>query len=95
MLRLLPARDGARAHYRISYGDDDKDFVLNKKDGAWALRLRRHVKSTASFEKQLELEARFVPVPEIGRRRGRRHIDLNIPAPLRLYVSVKVTPPKR
>lgn len=95
LLRLVPAEGGAKPHYRISYGDDNKDFILSKRDGAWALRLRRHLKSETVFERQLELEARFVPVPEIGARRRRRHLDDMTPAPLKLYVSVRVAPPKR
>lgn len=94
LLRLVPAKDGPRPHYRIAYGDDNKDFILSKRDGTWALKLRRHLKSNAVMERQLELEARFVPVPSIARRR-RRHVDLNVPAPLRLYVSVRIAPKKR
>lgn len=92
LLRLLPAEGGARAHYRIAYGDDQKDFVLSKRDGTWALRLRRHLKSQAALERQLELEARFVAPPvSVARRRSRRQAA-EVPAPLRLYVSVRVAP---
>ncbi|XP_026325907.1 fibrillin-2-like isoform X2 [Hyposmocoma kahamanoa] len=91
LLRLVPAEDKARAHYRIAYGDPDSDFILNKRDGAWALRMRKHIKSKASYERQLELEARFVVNPESSRRnrRSRRQVA---PAPLRLYVSVRIDP---
>lgn len=95
LLRLVPAEGGARAHYRIAYGDDGKDFVLSKRDGAWALRLRKHLKKKAVLDRQLELEARFVPVPESGRKRNRRQVELEIPSPLRLYVSIQIAPPKR
>lgn len=88
LLRLLPAA-AARAHYRLAYGDPDGLFLLNKRDGAWALRLRKHLSSDAVLERQLELEARFVPVPAIGRR-ARRSAD--VPAPLRLYVSIRIAP---
>lgn len=92
LLRLLPAEGGARAHYRIAYGDDQKDFVLSKRDGTWALRLRRHLKSQTALERQLELEARFVAPPvSVARRRSRRQAA-EVPAPLRLYVSVRVAP---
>ncbi|XP_037292482.1 fibrillin-2 isoform X4 [Manduca sexta] len=90
LVRLLPAAGGARAHYRVAYGDDDRLFSLSKRDGAWALRLRKHLKPDAVLSRQLEIEARFVPAPEPGRRRGRRAAE--VPAPLRLYVSVSVAP---
>lgn len=48
LLRLVPAEGRARAHYRIAYGDPNNDFVLSKRDGATALRLRRHLKSQVS-----------------------------------------------
>lgn len=91
LLRLLPAEGVARPHYRIAYGDADRNFVLSKRDGAWALRLRKHLKPATVLEQQLELEARFVAPP--GRRR--RSVDVSVPAPLRLYVSVKIAPTKR
>lgn len=46
-----------------------------------------------ALERQLELEARFVAPPEPGRRRARR--QAGVPAPLRLYVSVRVAPRAR
>ncbi|XP_053611318.1 fibrillin-2-like isoform X2 [Plodia interpunctella] len=92
LLRLVPAEGGPRPHYRIAYGDDNKDFTLSKRDGTWALRLRRHLKSQAVLEKQLELEARFVQPPTLRRRR--RNVNIEVPAPLRLYVSVKIAPKK-
>lgn len=61
LLRLLPAEGGARAHYRIAYGDDQKDFVLSKRDGTWALRLRRHLKSQVS-----EWWSSNIVVPTLG-----------------------------
>ncbi|CAH2261484.1 jg20136 [Pararge aegeria aegeria] len=94
LLRLVPSESDGRPHYRIAYGDPDRNFLLSKRDGTWALRLRKHLKSTEVLEKQLELEARFV-APEMGKRRNRRHVDLDVPAPLRLYVSVRIAPPKR
>ncbi|XP_061719868.1 fibrillin-2-like isoform X1 [Cydia pomonella] len=93
LLRMLPAAGGGRAHYRLAYGDPDRNFVLSRRDGGWALRLRRHLKPDAVLEQQLELEARFVTPPSTGRRR--RSVDASVPAPLRLYVSVKISPPKR
>lgn len=91
LLRMVPAEDKARAHYRIAYGDPDNDFILNKRDGAWALRMRKHIKSKVSYERQLELEAKFVVIPDSNRRnrRSRRQVA---PAPLRLYVSVRIDP---
>lgn len=92
LLRLVPAAGGARPHYRIAYGDDNNDFILNKRDGAWALRLRRHVKPESSLNRQLELEARFVtPASSTLARRRRRNVA-DVPAPLRLYVSVNIAP---
>lgn len=58
LLRLLPAEGGPRAHYRITYGNHNNDFILNKRDGVWALRLRKHLKPHSTLEEQLELEAR-------------------------------------
>lgn len=94
MLRLVPSEGDGRPHYRIAYGDPDRNFVLSKRDGTWALRLRKHLKSKEVLERQLELEARFV-IPEAGKKRNRRNINLDVPAPLRLYVSVRIAPPKR
>ncbi|KAL4717067.1 hypothetical protein ACJJTC_016954, partial [Scirpophaga incertulas] len=93
LLRLLPAEARARAHYRLAYGDHDRSFVLSKRDGAWALRLRKHLARRAVFERQLEVEARFVIPPRPGlNRRTRRQIDLTIPAPMRLYITVRIAP---
>lgn len=89
ILRLVPAEGVGRPHYRIAYGDPEKNFVLSKREGTWALRLRKHVRSQEVLEKQLEIEARFV-MPQTDRRR-RRQLD-SAPAPLRLYVSVRVAP---
>lgn len=47
LLRLVGAEGDGRPHYRIAFGDDSNDFILNKKDGTWALRLRRHLKTNA------------------------------------------------
>ncbi|GBP21742.1 Fibrillin-3 [Eumeta japonica] len=97
LLRLVPAEGDAHAHYRLVYGNDDKEFALSKRDGAWALRLRRHLKSRDSFLRQLEIEARVLPAPApVSRRRrarARRHTLAEMPAPLRLYVWVRVAPP--
>ncbi|XP_028171168.1 latent-transforming growth factor beta-binding protein 4-like [Ostrinia furnacalis] len=54
----------------MKHPDGYSDFILNKRDGAWALRMRRHLKSNTELERQLELEARFV-YPQ-SRPRSRR-----------------------
>ncbi|VVC98752.1 unnamed protein product [Leptidea sinapis] len=87
LMRLVAAEGQGRPHYRIAYGDPQKRFILNKKDGTWALRLRKHLKSTDVMETQLEVEARFVTT----QTRRRRQAEL-VPAPLRLYVSVRIGP---
>lgn len=89
LLRLVPAEGDGHPHYRVAYGDPDRDFVLSRRDGTWALRLRKHLKAKETLERQLELEARFVTPPDSAR--GKRHIE-DAPAPLRLYVSVRVAP---
>ncbi|CAH2087726.1 unnamed protein product [Euphydryas editha] len=91
LLRLVPAEGDGHPHYRIAYGDPERNFVLSKRDGTWALRLRKHLKSKEILERQLELEARFVTPSDMSRR-GKRHVDENTPAPLRLYVSVRIAP---
>ncbi|XP_037874370.1 fibrillin-1 isoform X2 [Bombyx mori] len=86
LLRLTPAAPRPRPHYRIAYGDPDRLFTLSKRDGAWALRLRKQLPRDAELRAQLEIEARFV-----SPRRMRRDVTSSQP-PVRLYVSVDISP---